>query len=274
MRKTLKRTRRAAGRVRDCDVFGKRVAGPPDQWPSRLQKERARAHKHLVAEYHRFGKAGQLRRRTAKLLDRLKARHTDRQERFLNRAHDALRPIATAFFEAAPNQADGDRALHRFRLAGKDLRYAMELLAPAFVPSFKDELYPALGALQEKLGLLNDLASVQRRLCERIDRTGDPAELSDLRRRQAATGGRNSSSREVPHRAERAPLQARFVDYRSPSVVLKREPCVGLGRRIIVCTHSRRRILTIHAATFPDCRRPLSPRSAAAAEPKSLRRRP
>ncbi|HJZ92480.1 MAG TPA: hypothetical protein VKE40_16505, partial [Gemmataceae bacterium] len=58
----------------------------------------------------------------------------------------------------------------------------------AFPPAFRIELYPVVGVLQEKLGLINDLAVARRRLQERMDRTGDPAELSALRREEAATG--------------------------------------------------------------------------------------
>ena len=132
-----------------------------------------------------------------------------------------LRPIATAFFDAVPNEADSDQALHRFRLAGKDLRYAMELLAPAFPSTFRDELYPVLGVLQEKLGLLNDLASVQQELGDRIDRSGDPAELSDLRRRQGAAGEEQAQAREDFKRwwtpEARDSLRARFDEFLGPA---------------------------------------------------------
>jgi CHAD domain-containing protein len=73
--------------------------------------------------------------------------------------------------------------LHRFRIAGKNLRYAVELLAGAFPPEFRLDVYPILTNLQERLGLINDLAVARNRLRKRKDRTGDPAELSDLRRR-------------------------------------------------------------------------------------------
>src|SRR5262249_3925127 len=155
----LKRVRRTAGRVRDCDVFAKRVAGANGDWPDDLVKERVRAHKKLVALYARLGRDKRLRRQVDKLLDRLRKRNAGRTERFADRARDTLRPIAAAFFTALPDEAGEADALHRFRLAGKDLRYAMELLAPAFAPSFRDEVYPVLSNLQEKLGAINDLVS-------------------------------------------------------------------------------------------------------------------
>jgi len=188
MGKTLKRVRRAAGRVRDCDVFAKRVTGANGEWPPDLVKRRKRAHKKLVTLYTRLGRDRRLRWQVDRLLDRLRKRNADQTQRFVDRARDGLRPIAAAFFAASPGDACETDALHRFRLAGKDLRYAMELLAPAFAASFRDEVYPVLSALQEKLGAINDLVSAQRELEMRIADSGDPADLSDLRRRQSAAG--------------------------------------------------------------------------------------
>jgi len=188
LRKTLRQIRRAAGRVRDCDVFAKRIVGKGEVWPKKLRKERKRAHKKLGALYDRLGRDRRLRRQVEKLIDRLRTRNADRTERFADRARTAIRPLVDAFFDASPASASDADALHKFRLAGKDLRYAMESLAPAFAPPFRDELYPTLANLQERLGVLNDLSSTEERLTKRIDETGDPARLSDLRRRLAGTG--------------------------------------------------------------------------------------
>jgi CHAD domain-containing protein len=188
IQKTLRQIRRTAGRVRDCDVFAKRVVGAGEEWPAELRKERKRAHKKLVGLYLRLGRDKQLRRQVENLIDRLRSRNADRTERFADRARSALWPLVNAFFDASPVDASNAAALHKFRLAGKDLRYAMESLAPAFAPPFREDLYPTLASLQEKLGVLNDLASTKERLREQIDETGDPARLSDLRRRLAATG--------------------------------------------------------------------------------------
>ncbi|HJZ91298.1 MAG TPA: CHAD domain-containing protein, partial [Gemmataceae bacterium] len=43
LRKWLKRLRRAAGRVRDCDVFAARTVAANGRWPKKLRAERARA---------------------------------------------------------------------------------------------------------------------------------------------------------------------------------------------------------------------------------------
>lgn len=183
LRKRLGRIRRVAGRVRDWDVLARR-SEPGADWPA----ERARAHKKLVARYKRLDRGKRVRRWAARLLDRLAERHADSTETLLDRARASLRPMVPAFFAATPGDACDAQALHQFRIRTKELRYAMELLAGAFPASFRDDLYPAISTLQDKLGLMNDLAVAQERLQKRLKRAGNAAELSELRRRIAATG--------------------------------------------------------------------------------------
>jgi CHAD domain-containing protein len=187
-RKWLKRLRRAAGRVRDSDVFVRWLSGPGDAWPARLKADRRRGHRAIRRLAARLDGGRRLRRRTRKLLGRMGAEHAGTAERFADRARASIRPLADAFFAALPGDAADDAALHRFRIRGKELRYGLELLAGAFPPAFRDELYPLVGTLQEKLGLVNDLATAHRRLGEWLAATGDPATVSHLRRRQAAVG--------------------------------------------------------------------------------------
>lgn len=216
LRRTIRQVRRAAGRVRDCDVFGKRTAGPPDQWPAWLRNKRARAVRRFMACRRRVRWGQGLRRRIVRLLDRTTEQNADRMEQFADRARVRLRPLVEAFFHSAPDEQCGDDVLHRFRLAGKDLRYAMELLAPAFAPGFRDELYPVLGVLQEKLGAINDISAAARRLSRRAERAGDPGELSDLRRWLAAAGEElvraRNEFRQYWSPAAHDALQARFAD--------------------------------------------------------------
>jgi CHAD domain-containing protein len=46
--------------------------------------------------------------------------------------------------------------LHRVRIAGKRLRYAMEVFADCFPPAFREVLYPLVEEMQEILGRAND----------------------------------------------------------------------------------------------------------------------
>src|SRR5262249_33675400 len=59
--------------------------------------------------------------------------------------------------EAAAREDLTDYAnLHRVRIEGKRLRYAMEIFADCFPAEFRDALYPRVEAMQEVLGKAND----------------------------------------------------------------------------------------------------------------------
>ena len=63
--------------------------------------------------------------------------------------------LATFNGAAAANPSD-PAALHRLRISGKRLRYALEIFAGCFPPAFKDTIYPAVEQLQEILGSIQD----------------------------------------------------------------------------------------------------------------------
>ena len=200
MRRLLKRLRRAAGRVRDVDVFASRIGRNKNGWNDKLRKERQRAQRKLVTLFDKLDGGRKLKRRISKLIKRMLARNDASTERFADRARDSLRPMLSAFFSTFPGTASTDEELHRFRIAGKDVRYAMELLAGAFPPAFRDEIYPALVALQEKLGQINDRSVARDRLKNQLDREHDPAKLTDARRKLTATEDELAREREAFHR--------------------------------------------------------------------------
>ena len=94
------------------------------------------------------------------------------------------RQVLPSLIESAHEAGEADLTdltrMHALRIAGKKLRYAMEIFAPCFPPSFKDELYPHLEDLQSRLGDVNDafeLAARAKRL-ERVLCKSDDATLS------------------------------------------------------------------------------------------------
>jgi CHAD domain-containing protein len=184
-RKWIKRLRKAAGKVRDSDVLARHTAGPDGQTPIQLRSDRRRGLRKIHKLAGRLDNAWRFKRRTRRLLRGMARRHADSTERFGDRARSALRPLAEAFFTASPAEPADDAALHRFRIRGKELRYAMELLAAGFAPAFRDELYPPIAELQERLGRVNDLVTACRRLEEWLANTGDPATVSHWQRRLA-----------------------------------------------------------------------------------------
>src|SRR5436305_660818 len=80
-------------------------------------------------------------RRVGKLLQRVRLRGGGKAAAAARRLGDwarlRLRPVLDRFFAAALSGRADEAALHRFRIEGKELRYAMELLAVAFLESFR-----------------------------------------------------------------------------------------------------------------------------------------
>ncbi|MFO0849182.1 MAG: CHAD domain-containing protein [Gemmataceae bacterium] len=64
-------------------------------------------------------------------------------------------------------------ALHQLRIAGKKLRYAMEVFSDCFHPAFRGELYPAVEDLQEALGRVQDGHVAAERLAAILARLPD-----------------------------------------------------------------------------------------------------
>lgn len=86
-----------------------------------------------------------------------------------------LRKSVKAFFGAEPPRLKDLESLHRFRIRGKELRYAMELLVAAFPASFQTRLYPSIERVQDRLGELNDHAVALKRYHVWSAETSDPA---------------------------------------------------------------------------------------------------
>src|SRR5690606_15168161 len=83
--------------------------------------------------YHRLDKGDALQFRLEKLLKfRRKRREAAQQLSLSQWAVPRLREFAEPFLHQADSNASDLVSLHQFRILTKKLRYAMELLAPAF----------------------------------------------------------------------------------------------------------------------------------------------
>lgn len=186
MAKTLKRIRRTAGNVRDCDLLLSRFSSESarDAAPSfvkRIRDLRQKASAELGRLHDRQIGSGRFKRQTKALLRKTRRKATRQSPadsmRFSDWAPEHLRIFLTDFFDAASPSIDDFAQLHQFRIRSKALRYAMELVAPGFPPEFNSELYPVVEHLQTLLGNINDestfLTNVARRLA-------DDVELSDI----------------------------------------------------------------------------------------------
>ncbi len=177
MDKQLRRIRNASNDARDDDVFARRLENDHDNDAAARLAHRVRQHRRLSQEaivdvYRRLTKKHRFERRIAKLIKRVRLRGEKLQvknPRFHQWAQSALAPMLDDFFQAGHCDFSDLEALHRFRINGKKLRYAMELLAGAFPEEFRGELYPKLEKLQDKLGQINDHVTAERRVRFWID---------------------------------------------------------------------------------------------------------
>jgi CHAD domain-containing protein len=196
-RKQLRQISRAAGAARDWDVFllaltqrrpGKRVRpakgkGSDPSFPQRGRKpqpgidflvgyafaERLAAQEHLEEANAKFPfDFDRLLAETVAAVHRPRSRPPPRT------LIDLARPLLSGLLKeldqaAARDLMDYDN-LHQVRIAGKRLRYAMEVFAECFDPPFREQLYPAVEEMQEILGRANDSHVAMQRLGALRDR--------------------------------------------------------------------------------------------------------
>jgi CHAD domain-containing protein len=194
LKKQLRRIRRAANDARDSDVLIQRLKQKAPgrgtrRWLKTALAERAEAQGAIVAVYGRLRRDDRFARRISKLLERVASRGEERGRpapRFGGWARERLRGATLEFFAAAPADPNDAAALHQFRICGKQFRYVIELLAPAFPDRLRTQLYPVIEQMQDQLGDINDLVTAQAKLQEKIARASKPAEVNDWRRLLAA----------------------------------------------------------------------------------------
>jgi CHAD domain-containing protein len=198
MRQQLNGIRQAAGKARDLDVFIGRLSGKDSPLSElagprvlqRLVAQREDAQIPLSEMYARL-KDEEFFEEVVELPDKVRWRDSKKEQSFEAAARKMLKPAFRGFRDAATGDLRAIEALHKFRIQGKRLRYAMELLAGAFDPEFKNQLYPDLGKLQDRLGNLNDHATACERVSQWIEQlqpnNGDTVtkELKQLREKES-----------------------------------------------------------------------------------------
>jgi CHAD domain-containing protein len=156
--KVLRQICRAAGKARDLDVLAQSHKRDTRKGTGRflktLRRKRKAAQKPLVRIHRQLEKNNRLQKRIRRLLKKIDAPKSNDQ--FGPWAAVRLRKIVKRFFDASPVDRSDLTALHRFRIRGKELRYAMELLAPAFPRELVEDLYPIVEKLQEQVGRIQD----------------------------------------------------------------------------------------------------------------------
>lgn len=188
LKKRLRKIRRAAGDARDLDVLAVRL---PQELGERagilldkISDQRAAAQPAIVAVAQRCAEEGRFQRKVYELLAGMRPHgksDQDQRHSFRDWSRRQLAELADQFFGSQPGPSDDVADLHRFRIRSKALRYAIELLAPAFGPELRDVHYPVVEHLQELLGRINDHVTSCARLHEWSStcRDGDSKELLD-----------------------------------------------------------------------------------------------
>jgi CHAD domain-containing protein len=164
-RKRLRGLRRAAGEARDWDVFlltlGEWGEGHPEKHRPGLdfllgyaeaRRMAAQAHlKEAVAGY-----PFDFDRFQAETVAAVRRPHDGDGGTLGTLARPWLAGLLSELGQAAARDLDNYEHLHRVRILGKRLRYAMEVFADCFAAPFREQLYPAVEEVQEILGRAND----------------------------------------------------------------------------------------------------------------------
>lgn len=189
VKRQLRDLRRAAGPARDLDVLDERLRRTEAAVAANAVVSNGRSVKGLAGLRDLIStkrKKAQKRLKRAcgeakktwcakngeKLVCSVKWKATGMEPDFRTFAESTFRQILGNFFAAGRADLDDVEALHQLRIEGKSVRYAMELLSPAFAGSFRKELYPIFARVQDMLGTINDHASAitfYRGLLESID---------------------------------------------------------------------------------------------------------
>lgn len=174
-RKRLRQLRRAGGDARDLDVFLLRYQKKQDDIHSEflreLRRRRKKAQGPIVELYSKFIPSHRFEKHVQRLLTSIPCKPEFCDQPLGPWARSRLDQAINRFYEASPKKSDNLKALHRFRVRGKELRYAMELLSTVFPPDFRTSLYPRVTQLQDKLGELNDHATAGQHFARWSDET-------------------------------------------------------------------------------------------------------
>lgn len=189
VKRRLRKLRRVAGHARDLDVLAERLKHTASKQADRhlenvvqkVLKRRRKAQEPLKVAYKK-AQRGQFEQRTRDIETAVRWRADACEPTFAEVARARLAPHVDAFFCAAGDLST-IKSLHRMRIAGKRVRYAMELLSDAFPASARRELRADFSEVQDRLGAINDLANAiaaYKRACRNADNKRRRAELEKL----------------------------------------------------------------------------------------------
>ena len=168
IKKRLKQIRRMASDARDLDVLCARLQKESDDSQSdplthigfNLQEKRQRA-QHLIKCTAKRLKKKAFSQECAAIQNRIHWRGDGEEPSFNQLAVATLRPLVQDFFDLGEADLHLAVNLHELRIAGKRLRYGIELVAAGLPPFVRTDLYPNFSTIQTILGEINDHATAK-----------------------------------------------------------------------------------------------------------------
>jgi len=165
-RKRLRALRQAAGAARDWDVFlhalvKRQGTAPAEELPgldflmgyALGQRHVAQITLQAVDQEERQVFVGLVHT----VVERVRPPRKSRDDMpLISLARPLLRRGLADFQQAFAGDLTDHEHLHQVRITGKKLRYAMEVFATCFPPSFREGIYPLVEEVQEILGRAND----------------------------------------------------------------------------------------------------------------------
>ncbi len=214
-KRKLKAIRHIAGEARDCDVLAERLdrGDLPGLAPTavHLRVRRKRAEKRLAKTYKTLVRSRKFRRKCNQLLKTLdsgppsgRPKRGAQQPAFGPWCRMQLAPLAEEFHELAAANLSANKAFHQLRLAGKRLRYALELASAAFPKATHRRLHESLSDLQDRLG----------QVCDQIVAVKQLKELRDEAR--GANVRKELRAAQILQRKQLAAARQRFCRWWSP----------------------------------------------------------
>jgi len=187
MGKQLRRIRRAAGDARDDDVLILRLTKMTEQNSGsgakrllkQVERHRTISQGPLVAIHEKLRDKG-FQTRTRKLIEKIHWRGKTAEPSLLELSREQLGRRVDRFLNIARGELAEAEQLHQLRIEGKQLRYAMELFAPAHPRTFRSQLYRKIEDIQQRLGDLNDHCSALARYRRWLADISNQAEQATL----------------------------------------------------------------------------------------------
>jgi len=167
LRKWLRRIRRAAGPARDLDVLLARLQKNQSDDPNcvylvaRLVRHRSEAQQALL-QVEAESQSKKFDRSLERCLNFLNQSNRKNSTTPIGKfAKKSLQKASQSVLRLTSTQHPTLEELHELRIAGKRLRYSIEIVHAALNPNLRTELYPLIEKLQSRLGRMNDHATAQ-----------------------------------------------------------------------------------------------------------------